>query len=107
MKITTLESAPAASPISAPPDFERPAAAGDGPSTFDRVLRRLSGELDRGEGAMRSATRALGTSSQWSPGDLIALQAGVYRYSEVIDVASRFVDRATSSVKTVLQGSAQ
>jgi hypothetical protein len=39
-----------------------------------------------------------------SPAGLIALQAGVYRYSEAVDLASRLVDRATSSVKTVLQG---
>jgi hypothetical protein len=39
-----------------------------------------------------------------APGDLIALQAGVYRYGEAVDLASRLVDRATSSVKTVLQG---
>jgi hypothetical protein len=38
------------------------------------------------------------------PGELIALQAGVYRYGEAVDLASRLVDRATTSVKTVLQG---
>jgi len=46
-----------------------------------------------------------GTSGRELPTtDLIALQAGVYRYGEVVDLASRLVDRATSSVKTVLEG---
>jgi hypothetical protein len=37
-------------------------------------------------------------------GQLIALQVGVYRYSEAIDLASRLVDHATTGLKTVLQG---
>jgi hypothetical protein len=32
------------------------------------------------------------------------VQASVYRYGEVIDVASKLVDHATGSVKTVMQG---
>ena len=35
---------------------------------------------------------------------LIALQAGVYRYSEAVDLASRLVENATSALKTVIQG---
>jgi hypothetical protein len=38
------------------------------------------------------------------PGDLLALQAGVYRYSEAVDLSAKLIDRATSGVKTVLQG---
>jgi hypothetical protein len=52
-------------------------------------------------------TAAIGTARggrEISPGELIALQAGVYRYGEAVDLASRLIDRATSSVKTVLQG---
>ncbi|MGA2451612.1 MAG: hypothetical protein ABTD50_23385 [Polyangiaceae bacterium] len=37
------------------------------------------------------------------PGELIALQAGVFRYSEVVDLSSRLIDHATSGLKTVLQ----
>ena len=37
-------------------------------------------------------------------GELLALQAGVYRYSEAVDLAAKLVDRASSGVKTVLQG---
>jgi hypothetical protein len=39
-----------------------------------------------------------------SAADLIVLQAGVYRYSESVDLASRLVENATSAVKTVIQG---
>jgi hypothetical protein len=37
-------------------------------------------------------------------GSLLALQAGIYRYGETIDLAARLVDKASSSVKTVVQG---
>jgi hypothetical protein len=36
-------------------------------------------------------------------GVLIALQAGIYRYSEAIDLTVKLVDRATSGVKTILE----
>jgi hypothetical protein len=50
---------------------------------------------------MRAATmirRDLG------PAELLALQAGVYRYSEAVDLAAKLVDRASNAVKTVIQG---
>jgi hypothetical protein len=36
--------------------------------------------------------------------ELLSLQAGIYRYSEAVDLSAKLVDRATSGVKTVLQG---
>jgi hypothetical protein len=38
------------------------------------------------------------------PLELLSLQAGVYRYSEAVDLSAKLVDRASSGVKTVLQG---
>ena len=37
------------------------------------------------------------------PAELLALQAGVYRYSQEVDLASKIVDKATTAVKTTLQ----
>jgi hypothetical protein len=45
-----------------------------------------------------------GGGKDLGPGELLALQAGVYRYSEAVDLSAKLVDRATSGVKTVLQG---
>lgn len=36
-------------------------------------------------------------------GDLIALQAGIYRYSEAVDLTGKLVDRASQAVRTTLQ----
>ncbi|HEY8072826.1 MAG TPA: hypothetical protein VIF62_01920 [Labilithrix sp.] len=72
------------------------------PSPFAKILHGLGKEVDRGETMMRSAIgsggKDLGTS------ELLALQAGVYRYSEAVDLSAKLVDRASSGVKTVIQG---
>jgi hypothetical protein len=56
--------------------------------------------MNRGEALMQ---RALAGGQLEAPA-LLALQAGVYRYSEAVDLAAKLVDRASSSVKTVVQG---
>lgn len=75
----------------------------EGPSPFARILHGLGREVDRGEGMVR---RAIGASGAQEMGnvELLALQAGVYRYSEAVDLSAKLVDRAASGVKTVLQG---
>jgi hypothetical protein len=71
-------------------------------SSFKQVLEAVGKEAKRGEALVERATHARGDISN---GDMIALQAGVYRYVEVVDLASKLVDRATQAAKTVTQGS--
>ena len=71
---------------------------------FAQVLARVAREVDVGETQVRGALRATTGLSDLGPGELIALQAGVYRYSEVVDLTARLIDHATSGLKTVLQG---
>jgi hypothetical protein len=73
--------------------------------SFTDLLRTIGHDLDSGERGMTAAIRAAVGRPDLGPGELIALQVGVYRYSDAIDLASRLVDRAASAVKTVLQGS--
>ncbi|AKV00841.1 hypothetical protein AKJ09_07504 [Labilithrix luteola] len=66
------------------------------------MVRGLGKEVDQGE---RMVRKAVGSGGQdLGPAELIALQAGVYRYSEAVDLAAKLVDRASSGVKTVIQG---
>jgi hypothetical protein len=68
-------------------------------------MRALATEIDGGEAIVRHAvTGAAVAQESPSPVELLALQASVYRYSEAVDLAARLVDRAATSVKTVLQG---
>jgi hypothetical protein len=75
-----------------------PATTGGG---FARVLHGLGRELDRGEALAERAIHGGGSTS--SPDALLALQAGIYRYSEAVDLVTKLVDRATQAVKTTLQ----
>ena len=97
-----------------PPKLEKPAKiekegnareppeAPEALSPFARVLRGLGNEVDRGERLVRRATGAGG--QDLGPAELLALQAGVYRYSEAVDLSAKLIDRATNGVKTILQG---
>jgi hypothetical protein len=101
--------APIAPPVPAaesPARVTRAAAlpVGEPASAFAELVQSLGREIQRGESLTRSALGA-GGARAIGPGELIALQAGIYRYGEAVDLASRLVDRATSAVKTVLQGS--
>lgn len=81
---------------------ERPQGARQGPS-FSAVLSGMGRELDDGEALTARALRGASAGGGLSAGALIALQAGIYRYVEVVDLATKLVDRATSAVKTTLQ----
>lgn len=73
---------------------------GEEPSPFAKILHSLGKEVDRGEGLMEKAA----AGKDLGNGDLLALQAGVYRYSEAVDLTAKLVDRAANGVKTVIQG---
>ena len=76
----------------------------EGPSPFARILHGLGREVDRGETLVRRATSGATSGQEIGNMELLALQAGVYRYSEAVDLSAKLVDRAASGDKTVLQG---
>jgi hypothetical protein len=67
-------------------------------SSFSRAARGLAREIDVGEVQVAQASQF----HSYDTGTLIALQAGIYRYTEAVDLASKIVDRATTAVHTVL-----
>ena len=72
-------------------------------NAFGQLLRGLGQELDRGESIAGKAIRGGISHTSLSPERLIALQAGIYRYSEAVDLATKLVDRGTQAVRTTLQ----
>ncbi|HEU5076428.1 MAG TPA: hypothetical protein VFU02_19690 [Polyangiaceae bacterium] len=70
-------------------------------ATFERVLVAVGAQFDRGEGLIRGVVS--GGAGPMSAAELIALQAGIYRYTELVDLTSKFVDRAANAVRTTLQ----
>jgi hypothetical protein len=75
------------------------AAAAAEESPFAQAVRRLGREIDVGEEQVAGASQL----QSYDTRTLIALQAGIYRYTEAVDLASKIVDRASSAVHTVLQ----
>lgn len=90
---------PVTTPRSAPALGAPHAAASARP--FRQILRELGGTIDRGESLVDGALG--GGQERLGSGDLIALQAGIYRYSETVDLTVKLVDHATSAVRTTLQ----
>ena len=84
-------------PASPPPE---PKATHE-PSPFAKLVAGLGNEVNRGEQTMMQAMHGGGAMG---PDQLLALQAGVYRYSEAVDLAAKLVDRASNGLKTVVQG---
>jgi hypothetical protein len=93
--------------VPSPVASQRPYDGGRPDASFGQVLQGIGRELTHGEVTTRSAIASIASGTEVGPTQLLALQAGVYRYSEAIDLASRFVDHVTGGVKTVLQGAGQ
>jgi len=95
-------------PISAAPiQAARTPAAKVESGAFQRVLEGLGKELNTGERTVHRAMAAGRGGADVSPTELLALQAGVYRYSETIDLASKLIDRTATGVKTNINGGGQ
>ena len=102
MSIGPVEARPPAAPAARVPESRATRAVPEAEaSPFARMLQGIGREMTRGEATMRGALHAGGNLGA---AELLALQAGVYRYSEAVDLAAKLVDRASSGVKTVIQG---
>ncbi|MGC4091943.1 MAG: hypothetical protein QM756_29480 [Polyangiaceae bacterium] len=92
-----------ASAVAAAPSIQvaLPAAKPPASTPFSETLSNLGKRVDAGEGWMRRAlSPGVGTLDA---AQLIALQAGIYRYTEAVELVGKLIDRATSGVKSVLQ----
>jgi hypothetical protein len=97
-RLAIPQATPGADAVATPASPTTPAGE---PSTFQRLLHGIGREVERGESTVRQALHAGGAMG--AP-ELLALQAGVYRYSESVDLAAKLVDRASSGLKTIVQG---
>ena len=77
-----------------------PGLAAPGGGEFVQVLKAIGAEIDRGE---RLLSGVVAGRTSLDPAELIALQAGIYRWGEAVDLAAKLVDRAGSAVRVTLQ----
>jgi hypothetical protein len=87
-----------------PPRAPKEGTREPGQSRFAEVLRALGAEAQRGEATVHDALAATRAGRDLGAAELLVLQVGVYRYSQVIDLAAKLVDHGTSALKNVIQG---
>ena len=75
-------------------------SGGAGQASFTKALKSLGHAVDGGEALVAKA--AHGNLGGLDSVQLIALQAGIYRYSEAVDLVGKLVDRAATAIKTVV-----
>lgn len=73
------------------------------PGAFAEALRDAGRSLTRGERTIERAVHAAHRGKVFSQEELIALQAGVYRYAQELELASKLVDKSTSAVRQTLR----
>lgn len=78
-----------------------PSTSAREPGGFQRALSRLGAEVDRGERMVQGILS--GRAANLGAGELIAVQAGIYRYTEVVELSAKLIDRAATAVRTTLQ----
>lgn len=79
----------------------REAPPPSGPSFTER-LGAAARQLDAGRRVVDAAL-ATARRGDLAPEQLLAIQAGVYRYTQEVELASKVVDKVTNGLKTVLQ----
>jgi len=78
-------------------------SAAQGAEPLTDAGRRLLSRISRGERFVEQVVHGASSGAAYTPADLLAIQAQVYRYTQEVELLSKFVDRATNTVKTVLQ----
>lgn len=96
-ELVPVELTPSAGDRRVAPGRPGPAA---GEASFLNALKGVGHAVDGGEALIARASH--GNVGGLDSGQLIALQAGIYRYSEAVDLVAKLVDRASNAVKTVI-----
>ena len=77
-------------------------AAGKAARTTEGKFVQLLTEIEKGEQMLDRTIRSAMKGRDFSAQELIALQAGVYQYTQRLEIFSKLVDRVTSAVRQVL-----
>jgi hypothetical protein len=67
-------------------------------SYWGNMIEELVGGQDKMQGIMNMAL----SGQQFSPPELIAMQAGVYKYAQELELTSKVVEKATSGIKQTM-----
>lgn len=72
-------------------------------SARERATVRMAEQVHAAQQRLDHVLRLAESGKTFSPAELLALQAQVYRASQQLDLAGKVVEKATSGVKQILQ----
>jgi hypothetical protein len=88
------------------PATARGATPVEGTREADKASNMLShviGELEKGQVNMEKLIQAGASGKEFSNAELLSLQAGMYKYTQELDLTGKVVEKATSGLKDTLK----
>jgi len=67
------------------------------------MLSHVVGELEKGQLNMEKLIKAGASGKEFTNAELLSLQAGMYKYTQELDLTSKVVEKATSGLKDTLK----
>lgn len=67
------------------------------------MMVRLIGDIERGQGVMDKLIQAGLSGKQFSNSELLALQAGMYKFTQELELTGKVVEKATTGLKDTLK----
>lgn len=65
-------------------------------------MQKMIGDLVNGQNKLESIMQMATSGKQFNPQQLIALQAGVYRFSQELELTSKVIEKATGGIKQTM-----
>jgi hypothetical protein len=79
------------------------AQAVDGPGRATSMMTHMFSSMEKGQGMLDKLINGGLTGAKFSNTELLALQAGMYKYTQELDLTGKVVDKATSALKDTLK----
>jgi hypothetical protein len=91
-------------PAPPPPSKSAPKPAGPKPesASVTQHLTRALDNVNKGEARIDALLEAAAKGKTFSAGELLAMQASVFKYSQTVEVLSRATDKLVGAVKQTL-----
>ena len=72
-------------------------------SKGSNMLMGMMGNMEKGQASLDKLINGGLSGKNFSNGELLSLQAGMYKYSQELDLTSKIVEKATSGLKDTLK----
>ncbi len=67
------------------------------------MMGKMLGDLEKGQGVMDKLINQAASGKQFTNAELLGLQAGMYKYTQELELTGKVVEKATSGLKDTLK----